>query len=97
MNCKPGDLARVISTPESLEAGVVDWFFVVKEPRCKTDAKGGVAWTYEGPIRVVPQGIFKGTQFIGIADHILRPIRDPGPEAVDEMVLKNPVRHAELA
>lgn len=90
MNCRPGDLARVISTPETREAGVVDWFFKVTHLSGESE-NGKPAWAFEGPWRRVPKGHLKGTLFIGIADDILRPIRDPGDDAVDETLQRHEV------
>lgn len=83
MNCRPGDLARVVNSAETRESGVVDWFFKVTQLN-GVAANGRPSWGFEGPPRTVPKGILKGLVFEGIADDILRPIRDPGDDAVDE-------------
>ena len=90
MNCKPGDLARVISTPETRDAGVVDWFFKLTVLDGQTDFGNAPAWRYEGPERTTPEGRWKGLRIEAVGDHILRPIRDPGDDAVDETLLRVP-------
>lgn len=87
LNCRPGDLARVISCPDTIECGVADWFITMTSINGCTWL-GQPVWGYEGPWRVVPKGPGQGMSITGFADHILRPIRDPGDDAVDEMLLK---------
>lgn len=91
LNCVPGDLARVISTPDTRECGTADWFVTVTRLNGVTNEGNLPAWGYEGPLRKITQGVWKGCIVECICDHILRPIRDPGPDAVDETLLTAPV------
>lgn len=89
LNCKPGDLARVISTPETRMHGVEDW--IVKVTVASSDFNAGrPAWCYEGATRCPPKGPFKGIGIEAFADDLLRPMRDPGDDAVDETLLRIP-------
>lgn len=76
MNCKPADLARVIDAPDTREADIVDKIVRLVSTY---QWRGMVMWEYEGPKIQTPLG-----PVIGIADELLRPIRDPGDDAVDE-------------
>ena len=82
MNCRPGDLARVIDDPAARVVGIVDRIFKLTVLCGTTDYGNSPAWAYEGPMIESPFG----TRFEGISDEILRPIRDPGDDAKDEML-----------
>jgi hypothetical protein len=84
MNCKPGDLAVVIKATDEHEHGWIGK--VVRVVRLIGSGLDGSSqcWEYEGTRLIHP---LYGS-CIGIADIALRPIRDPGPDAVDEMVAK---------
>lgn len=87
MNCKPGDLA-VIVKDELPEKDVGKLVYVRKFD--EVDKYGATCWLCDsasGPLRY-----WEGKQFrysktgISIPDAWLRPIRDPGDDATDEMV-----------
>lgn len=94
LNCKAGDLARVILHPETVKQGYVDKILrvsqLIQHPR-----NGTPCWMYEGPLLRCQCGC--GGVSIALADSILRPIRDPGDDATDEMLelLGKPVREGE--
>lgn len=75
MNCKPGDWAMYVGSEYSHAQGQI--FRCV---RSWTDTRGRLAWVTEPPPPIQNAG---GRCFI---DAVLRPIRDPGSQAVDEMV-----------
>lgn len=94
MNCRPGDLARIVGTDVRL--GLNDRIVKLTNDAPKVVA-GRPHWRLEEPIRVVlsmaginPLGqVFeRGECLIArfLDDANLRPIRDPGADAVDEMV-----------
>ncbi|MGN6518702.1 MAG: hypothetical protein ACTHK2_04675 [Dokdonella sp.] len=96
MNCQPGDLARVIP-PGAFEpcplcgkrALAIRSDLLVVCEELLVAPNGNPMWRIAEPIRTA--GIFPcGTPFTGtcfaIADDLLRPIRDPGEDAVDEML-----------
>lgn len=87
LNCRPGDLARIISTPETRKYGIVDRIFKLTVLVGKCNDGHRAAWGYEGPRIEIP---LPGSAFIvtGISDDILRPIRDPGDDAVDETLVR---------
>ena len=74
LNCKPGDLARVIDDPDSRWCGLVDKVIRVASPR---QWNGMTMWTYEGERFITPLGSVEA-----IADELLRPIH--GGESTDE-------------
>jgi hypothetical protein len=76
VNCKPGDLARIVY-PDQL---VRDrWVTVTELSPQSTPANP--AWCYEGPLIIDPDiRIPLGALY----DFWLRPIRDPGDDARDE-------------
>ena len=83
MNCKPGDLARVVSHPDTRKAGIVNK--IVKVKVCDGVTKSGHAgWSLYPPNLFAFGG---GARIDFIADFLLMPIRDPGDDAIDEMVL----------
>lgn len=90
MNCKPGDLARVISIPQTRGTGLDDVIIKVTHLDGVTDDGTLPAWAYEGPKLTHRKGPTVGRVVTAIADHVLRPIRDPGEDAVDEMLLRIP-------
>ncbi|WP_422096874.1 hypothetical protein [Variovorax sp.] len=86
MNCQPGDLARVIDTPGTRHVGHVDRFLRLTESY--TGPRGVACWLYEGPMLrcMCPCG----SPIESFADEVLRPIRNPGDDAVDETLLRLP-------
>ena len=77
MNCKPGDLAVVVCAGR-LEGRVIR----VTSLDPGRSPCGRPLWLYEGDL-TDPDGF----RYESIWDHILRPLRDPGDDAVDEMVV----------
>lgn len=82
LNCKPGDLARVISEPETVLVGVADKIVRVTSIRGFT-INGTALWHYEGHRLVCACGCCR--QIDGIGDNLLRPIR--GQEGDDETLV----------
>lgn len=99
MNCKPGDIAIVVRSakPENIGAlvRVLRRFFAPVSVGCAYEAFGA-KWlaNEESPMWVVeaigrPLVCSHSQQTLRIrpwADYGLRPIRDPGDDAVDEML-----------
>jgi hypothetical protein len=79
MNCKPGDLAVIVKVGP-LAKGLLGRFVTVLRPH--KDSLG-VYWDYEPLLQTVD-----GYVVAAVEDECLRPIRDPGEDAVDEMVQK---------
>lgn len=75
MNCKPGDLAVVVSGEPAHNIG--------KMVQVKTLHRWvpGI-WLFEGNLTNEI-----GLPLLGVADNCLRPIRDPGTDAVDETLV----------
>lgn len=69
---------------------MVDWIFKLTVLDGRTGDGESPAWRYEGPLRCAPAGRHKGVKLEAVGDHILRPIRDPGDDAVDETLLRVP-------
>lgn len=82
MNCQPNDFCRVLNNPVTALGGIADRFVTVMaldQNQCSEPA-----WIIEG-------GAFRTVQGFKvqcIPDKWLKPIRDPGDDAVDEMVRK---------
>lgn len=96
MNCRPGDLARIVGTDARL--GLNDRIVKLTNDAPMTVA-GSPHWRIEEPIRVVlsmpginalGQVFDQGERLIArfLADANLRPIRDPGDDAVDEVLVR---------
>lgn len=86
MNCKPNDLARIIDSPGTRLVGCVDR--IIRVTRLVVLPVYGPSWQYEGPRVCCACGC--GFQVGAFSDEVLRPIRDPGPDAVDETLVGNP-------
>lgn len=78
MNCKPLELARVISDPETIMSGTADKIIQVTQ----LTTVGGIwpGWMYAGPSMHCICGC--GCEIDAFADVLLRPIR--GQEGDDE-------------
>jgi len=91
LNCKPDDLAVIVNAfiPENI-GRLVKVLYAVDE-----DFLGlGVIWLIENVGAPSPSIGFDTPQKQGTSpDAWLRPIRDPGDDAVDETLINNPVRH----
>ncbi len=77
MNCKPGDLAVIVS---GIPAGNIGKIIRVLELAAEPAFFGVNAWRYEG------SGVdgMQGGEATYIEDSCLRPIRDPGDDVADE-------------
>ena len=94
MNCKPGDLARLVGLPDMLRDARDRIVKLKNDPPLLID--GQIVWALEQPVRFTMRGTASrnGVLFLDgdrvycneMQDKYLRPIRDPGDEAVDEMV-----------
>lgn len=85
MNCKPGDLAFVTNTEiEQFLGNVVRVLRPYDGPSIFGDV--GAAWWVD----------YAGDEFHADDSH-LRPIRNPGDDAVDEVLQRLPVPHKEMA
>jgi hypothetical protein len=93
MNCRPGDLARIIKSTE----GNLDKLVHVKRDSGHRDS-GDVWWVAIALADMnCSDGFLKrGGQF-HVADSALRPIRDPGEDATDQTLEWLPVPTKELA
>lgn len=80
MNCRPGDLAVIVRAD-----GMTGDKLIGRIVRVTTLRDTGKHWNYEGPAISTVWG-----PVIGLADDALRPIRDPGDDAVDETLLRLP-------
>jgi hypothetical protein len=88
MNCKPGDLAVIVAGRPRRNVGrIVRCVEVVVGETCSC---GGAVWIIDGD--TVPVGSLAGlfSELLGIkpmvGDCCLKPIRDPGDDAVDEVL-----------
>lgn len=104
MNCKPGDLARVVHPTmyghfvTVLEAAPNDKDFRLPDGQLHFPA-GPNSWVCEslGPDfpALIKSNLFgvkpRMARFACIADKFLRPIRDPGDDAVDETLREREV------
>lgn len=87
LNCWPGCLAIVRSTPDTQRHGVVDRILKLTEVN-GVCPDGTPSWGYEGPS--IEFELRPGFTLVvgGLSDSILRPIRDPGDDAVDETLVR---------
>lgn len=87
LNCWPGCVAIVRSTPETRSVGIADRFLTVTELN-GTTPDGSPSWDYEGSRLTSRDGFFE-VIVTGIADSLLRPIRpDETPEESAEAMKK---------
>lgn len=92
MNCKPGDLARVVSPGYFLRCSCGIRTLAVKPDTLVVCAKPlADGWYLAEPLKIeTVWGCDPSVPLTGtcgsLPDHLLRPIRDPGDDAVDEMV-----------
>jgi hypothetical protein len=94
MNCKPGDLAIVIRGRSGKNDGKI---VRVIRPSSGNQSAGGWTWVHypeDGPAWMCEGGdLYTGNGNLAgnigfFRDSSLKPIRDPGDDAVDEMVQK---------
>ena len=91
MNCRPGDLAIVVGGDGYGIAGEISHKMIGKIVRVKhLRAPIGdlcsslIVWAFDQPYKMEHRG--KTYTIFGCADAYLRPIRDPGDDAKDEML-----------
>ena len=85
MNCKQGDLAIVVEAHGSFRSAVG------RIVRCEAlSAKHSAAWVVDPPL-TIQVGIGHVLHCEAVGDECLRPIRDPGDDAVDETLSWVPV------
>lgn len=92
MNCKPGDMARIVISAD----GNLDKLVHVESASVKRD--GGKHWwiaTALQPLRAVHGDTIPAGALMYAADDALRPIRDPGDDARDETLGWLPVPQPE--
>jgi len=82
MNCQPNELCRVVHNEFTALGGIAGRFVTVL--KVELNARFEPSWIYEGS-RIVTS---TGRVVQCIPDKWLKPIRDPGDDAVDEMVRK---------
>lgn len=88
MNCKPGDLAVVIRSDAKNAGKVVE----VLRPATKIESEGfrhfneGFHWWVRSAGSPIVSGLGVVRTETALPDARLRPIRDPGDDATDEMV-----------
>lgn len=81
MNCESGDLARVIDHPHTRACGIVDLILRVGDECVALDGVYGRYWSID-PINCRCR--VGCTEVLDCcADNLLRPIRDPGDDAID--------------
>jgi hypothetical protein len=92
MNCKPGDIARIVGYPAHL--GVLVDVLRPAMPGIDYQVGVGPAWWCRSLCRPLPTvckgGVVRNLQERAIADRSLRPIRDPGDDAVDQFAREKP-------
>lgn len=100
MNCEKDDLVRV-SCPDSPSYGVVTRVVrLCPAGQGFWDEREGPLWETESALQAYFGSRFAHSTLIRtffFPDSALRPIRDPGADAVDEMVLRKPVPTMEPA
>lgn len=94
MNCRPGDLARVVAPGYFIRCWCGAQTLVVKPDTLVVCAQPYAdGWYLAEPLKVdAIRACGEHERLTGtcgsLPDHLLRPIRDPGADAVDEMVAK---------
>lgn len=100
MNCKQGDLARIVGLGHATTDGNDRFVTCVAPAR----SAGWVGWVFDKEVVVTlsAPAIVEGRYFMpgtkvslrALADEYLRPIRDPGDDARDEMLRPLPTEVA---
>lgn len=101
MNCKPGDLAVVIRCTDATQHALGAFVQVIEywDERVYTRAFGIDGWHTTWRCKPASGGAIvnwqgKRCKTVAIPDFALRPIRDPGDDARDEML--RPIDQTEL-
>ena len=92
MNCKPGDLAVIVRVSLERHKNLIGKVIQVTKPYF-SEVGQCMAWRYEGSDLVGATGI----PIYGVYDWELSPIRDPGDDAVDEVIQRIGTPHKEVA
>lgn len=85
MNCKQGDVAIVVNSLAGNEGKIIR---VTVLRQAFNHPNGEPVWEYTGAVLAGTRGPVASA----IADRFLRPIRDPGDDAKDEMLRSLPTR-----
>lgn len=95
MNCRPGDLAVIVRSEGWGLAGEIARLCIGRivqvrflRPPFNSACPSALVWDIEKPLIVSKDG--HDFEVTGVSDDALRPIRDPGDDAVDEMLLRVP-------
>jgi hypothetical protein len=103
MNCRPGDLAITVRNALCAEGVVVVRSGVIVRVVRLTPANvgNGMVWELEKTVPfhvVLPGGGYIQGEVEGLDDNDLKPLRDPGDDAVDETLQRLPApRETEVA
>ena len=107
LNCKPGDLAMVVRGTKYSGWVVLTHFitprkcFLMPDGNTHTgEHRADPSWVveslgslFDAPVKHGEKIERHKRRYGVIPDAALRPLRDPGDEAVDETLINNPVRH----
>jgi hypothetical protein len=99
VNCKPGDLAVIVFCPRGAEHLLGRMVrLTVRAPDCppvpwRPEVDARPSWCYEGERLTLRSG----TVVEKLNDCCLSPIRDPGDDAIDEMLLRVGMPEGETA
>lgn len=96
MNCKPGDLAIIVAPNSPNRDRIVRCIRLLRAGEEMSiggfefvATSDGTFWAVEGWINGAgPDGVVTEVPGGPVRDRWLRPIRDPGDDAVDEMLLR---------
>ena len=93
MNCRPGDLARVIAPGRMTRCPLcgIEGVAIKPDTMVVVTTHDGIAWRLDKPVLNDVQlscGVAIYIICHALSDDILRPIRDPGDNAVDEMLIR---------
>lgn len=104
MNCQPGDLARTVGMQRACQEANDRFVKLKNQPPILIDGEPG--WELEERVRFTLRADGKrngvlfndgdAVYFDRLQDRFLRPIRDPGDDAVDEMVRRVPLPLPEI-
>lgn len=96
MNCKPGDLAIVVKSTCGNEGKIVRCLGLIGKSHTFRNPDGSLdvcgKWQIDRPLKN-----YGGVMVLYANDSALRPIRDPGDDAVDETLLRLPSPRQEVA
>lgn len=91
MNCRPGDLCRVLAPGRSISCPLCGTSAIAIKPDTLVivTEHDGIAWRLQEPITVnvaLQCGAYIVANCTAIHDSALKPIRDPGDDAVDQVI-----------